>query len=44
MKRRDFLRNSTAILGSGIFMGGLPTALLAQDTPVSGGTRIWGQS
>ena len=41
MKRRDFLRNSTAVLGGTVFMGvSLPQVLLAQDTPVSGGTLI----
>ena len=45
MKRRDFLRSSTALLGSGIFMGtSLPMAAWAEDAPVSGGTLIWGHS
>jgi ABC-type transport system substrate-binding protein len=44
MKRRDFLRNTTAIMGSGFVGANLPTALWAQDTPVSGGTLIWGHS
>jgi ABC-type transport system substrate-binding protein len=45
MKRRSFLQTSTALLGSGIFMGGMsPSQLFAQDTPVSGGTLIWGHS
>jgi peptide/nickel transport system substrate-binding protein len=45
MKRRDFLRSSTALLGSGIFIGtSLPIAAWAEDAPVSGGTLIWGHS
>ncbi len=44
MKRRDFLRNSTAILGSGFIGASLPTALWAEDAPVKGGTLIWGHS
>ncbi|MDO9641076.1 MAG: ABC transporter substrate-binding protein [Pseudotabrizicola sp.] len=45
MKRRDFLRNSTAIMGSMVMLGStMPSMLAAQDTPVSGGTLIWGHS
>jgi peptide/nickel transport system substrate-binding protein len=45
MKRRSFLQTSTALLGGGLFMGGvLPSILMAQETPVSGGTLIWGHS
>ena len=45
MKRREFLRNTTAVLGSGVFMGvNLPAALWAQETPVKGSTLIWGHS
>lgn len=40
MKRRDFLKTSTALGGLMVF--GLPA--LAQATPVSGGTLIWGHS
>lgn len=40
MKRRDFLLNTTAILAGSMVMGGLPKVVLAQDTPVSGGTLI----
>ena len=45
MKRRDFLRSTTAVLGGTVFFGSnLPSMLLAQETPVSGGTLIWGHS
>ena len=45
MKRRDFLRNSTALIGGTlIFSTGLPHIALAQATPVTGGTLIWGHS
>ena len=43
MKRRDFLRSTTAILG-GSLIGAVPAALWAQDAPVTGGTLIWGHS
>ena len=44
MKRRDFLRNTTAILGTGLMGASLPTALWAEAAPVKGGTLIWGHS
>ena len=45
MKRRDFLHSTTAVLGGTVFFGtNLPSMLLAQDTPVTGGTLIWGHS
>ena len=45
MKRRDFLRNSTALIGGTLlFSAGLPQIALAEDTPVKGGTLIWGHS
>ena len=43
MKRRDFLRNTTAILSSGL-MGAMPSIVWAEDAPVKGGTLIWGHS
>ena len=43
MKRRDFLRNTTAILSSGL-MGAMPSVVWAEDAPVKGGTLIWGHS
>ena len=45
MKRREFLRSTTAVLGGTVLFGtALPGALFAQETPVSGGTLIWGHS
>ena len=45
MKRRDFLRNTTAVMGGSVLFGtSLPSMLMAQDTPVKGGTLIWGHS
>ncbi len=45
MKRRDFLRNTTAVFGGSLAFGSvLPSALFAQEVPVSGGTLIWGHS
>lgn len=45
MKRRDFLRTSTALVGaSALFGTGFPTLLRAEGTPVKGGTLIWGHS
>jgi ABC-type transport system substrate-binding protein len=44
MKRRDFLLNSTAVMGGGMLMGSFALPAAAQDTPVSGGTLIWGHS
>ena len=44
MKRRDFLRTTTAILGTSLMGVSLPTAVWAEDTPVKGGTLIWGHS
>lgn len=42
MKRRDFLRTTTAIMGAAVATG-VPMAALA-DEPVRGGTLIWGHS
>jgi ABC-type transport system substrate-binding protein len=45
MKRRDFLKNSTIIMGGSMVLGpGMALPALAQDTPVMGGTLIWGHS
>lgn len=45
MNRRDFLRNTTAIMGGVVMFGaGMPQVLMAQETPVKGGTLIWGHS
>jgi peptide/nickel transport system substrate-binding protein len=44
MKRRDFLRRSTAFGGALAFAGLAPATLRAQETPVSGGHLIWGHS
>jgi ABC-type transport system substrate-binding protein len=45
MRRRDFLRSSTAFMGGAAFLGALrPSELLAQDAPKKGGTLIWGHS
>lgn len=45
MRRRDFLKSSTAILlATGIGAAGLPHLAFAADEPVRGGTLIWGHS
>ena len=45
MKRRDFLRTSTALVGSTVlFSTSLPFAAMAEGEPVKGGTLIWGHS
>lgn len=44
MKRREFFLNSTAVMGGSVLMGGFALPALAQDTPVRGGTLIWGHS
>jgi ABC-type transport system substrate-binding protein len=45
MKRRDFLRTTTVLMGgTAVYYILGTTGLLAQDTPVSGGTLIWGHS
>ncbi len=46
MKRRHFLASSASLIGGAAFFGSLsnPAALLAQETPKSGGTLIWGHS
>ncbi|MCL6710028.1 ABC transporter substrate-binding protein [Pseudomonas sp. R2.Fl] len=46
MKRRQFLASSASLIGGAAFFGTLsrPAALLAQETPKSGGTLIWGHS
>lgn len=43
MKRRDFLKSSSALLG-GTMLHALARPALAQGGPVSGGTLIWGHS
>ncbi len=41
MNRRDFLLSTTAVPGGTVLLGAaLPSALMAQETPVSGGTLI----
>lgn len=42
MKRRDFLKSTTAVMGA-LAVTGLPIAARAQE-PVRGGTLIWGHS
>ncbi len=42
MKRREFLKSTTALMGT-VVLTGVPMAAKAQD-PVSGGTLIWGHS
>ena len=42
MKRRDFLKSTSAIVGGTILYSAVPA--LARATPVSGGTLIWGHS
>lgn len=42
MKRRDFLKTTSAIVGSSMLYSIAPA--LAQSSPVSGGTLIWGHS
>ncbi|MGJ5620317.1 ABC transporter substrate-binding protein [Sulfitobacter sp. MF3-043] len=42
MKRRDFLKSTSAVVGGTILSSAVPA--LAQSTPVSGGTLIWGHS
>jgi ABC-type transport system substrate-binding protein len=45
MKRRDFLKSTATLMGStAVYYTLAPTGLLAQETPVSGGTLIWGHS
>jgi len=45
MKRRDFLKSTTATFGGAALFGTLsPARLMAQQTPVTGGTLIWGHS
>lgn len=45
MKRRDFLWNTTAVIGGTVLFGaGLAAPVMAEDTPVKGGTLIWGHS
>lgn len=45
MKRRDFLRSTTAVMGGVVLFGpSMPSMLAAQETPRSGGTLIWGHS
>lgn len=45
MKRRDFLKSTATLMGSTVVYYTLaPAGLLAQETPVSGGTLIWGHS
>ncbi|MFC2969584.1 ABC transporter substrate-binding protein [Acidimangrovimonas pyrenivorans] len=44
MKRRDFLKSTTALGGAALFGTLAPARLMAQETPVKGGTLIWGHS
>ena len=45
MKRRDFLVSTAALMGSTAVFTNLTTfSAMAQETPVSGGTLIWGHS
>ena len=44
MKRRDFLTSTTSLYGLTLFSGAVPTIAMAQATPVTGGTLIWGHS
>ena len=45
MKRRDFLKSTATLMGSTAVLATFnPVSLLAQETPVSGGTLIWGHS
>lgn len=45
MKRRDFLQSTAIMMGGAMVFGpGMPMPALAQDTPVTGGTLIWGHS
>jgi ABC-type transport system substrate-binding protein len=45
MKRRDFIKSTATLMGStAVFSTLRPMGLYAQETPVSGGTLIWGHS
>jgi ABC-type transport system substrate-binding protein len=45
MKRREFLYTTTAVLGGSMIISNFgPSEALAEDTPVKGGTLIWGHS
>ncbi|MDB5541265.1 MAG: transporter substrate-binding protein [Devosia sp.] len=44
MKRRQFLSSTAMLMGSTAVFSFLPGVSLAQETPVSGGTLIWGHS
>jgi peptide/nickel transport system substrate-binding protein len=45
MRRRDFLKATTALAGGALMLGpGLPLPARAEETPVRGGTLIWGHS
>ena len=44
MKRRDFLKTTSALMGGTILYGISPRTAAAQGEPVSGGTLIWGHS
>lgn len=45
MKRRDFLKSSSAVVGGAVLGAGLqPFAARAAEKPVRGGTLIWGHS
>jgi len=45
MNRRDFLLSTTTVLGGTVLFGAaIPSVLMAQETPVTGGTLIWGHS
>ncbi len=46
MKRRDFIRHSSALTGGALLLGAMPTlgAYAQSGTPTKGGTLIWGHS
>ncbi|MCH8184196.1 MAG: twin-arginine translocation signal domain-containing protein, partial [Proteobacteria bacterium] len=46
MKRRDFLKGTAGVTGAGLLLGSSPVfkAFAQSETPVRGGTLIWGHS
>ncbi len=45
MKRRDFLKSTATLMGStAVYYTLSSTGLMAKETPVSGGTLVWGHS
>ena len=44
MLRRDFLKTTATIVGGATLSGVSPSELFAAETPVKGGTLIWGHS